>query len=176
MKANRVATVGAIRLPLRRRYPAIASDTLLVTPGPHGPKRKYGVTCHSVHAPFSGSDRPGRGSGVRSLVGKSSRSGKASEYEGQRSYQQDAEAHHCKAHGIKGGGSEHRDRSTLPGAHQKRQIHERQRPKICARAGSAARLNAGSHPIGGRDRVDTDGDEILGVCLIASDKRSPLLV
>ena len=67
---------------------------------------------------FSGNDRPGRGSGVRSLVGKSSRSGKALEYEGQRSYQQDAEAHHCKAHGIKGGGSEHRDRSTLPGAHQ----------------------------------------------------------
>jgi hypothetical protein len=27
--------------------------------------------------------------------------------------------------------------------------HEMQRPKICARAGSAARLNAGSHPTGG---------------------------
>ena len=54
MKANRVATVSAISLPLRRRYPAIASDTLLVTPAPHGPKRKYGVTCHSVPLHFRG--------------------------------------------------------------------------------------------------------------------------
>ncbi len=50
-----------------------------------------------------------------------------------------------------------------------------QRPKICARSGSAVRLNAGSHPIGGRDKVVTDGDEIAGVRLSATGKRSPLL-
>jgi hypothetical protein len=31
----------------------------------------------------------------------------ASEHEGQRGYQQDAEAHYCKADRVKGGGSQH---------------------------------------------------------------------
>ena len=55
-------------------------------------------------------------------------------------------------------------------------IHEMQRPNMCARAGSALRLNAGSHPIGGRGKVDTAGDEVVEVRLNASGKRSPLLV
>jgi hypothetical protein len=53
--------------------------------------------------------------------------------------------------------------------------HEMQRPKICARAGSAARLNAGSHPIGGRRIVVMNGDEMVDV-LGAGAKRSPILV
>src|SRR5271169_2963563 len=51
-----------------------------------------------------------------------------------------------------------------------------QRPKICARAGSAARLNAGSHPNGARGIVDTIGDEMVEVSLSASGNRSPLWV
>ena len=54
--------------------------------------------------------------------------------------------------------------------------HEIQRPKICARFGSAARLKAGSQPIGGRDSVVTTGDETVGVSLTASGSRSPLWV
>jgi hypothetical protein len=53
--------------------------------------------------------------------------------------------------------------------------HEMQRPKICARAGSAERLNAGSYPIGGRRIVVMNGDEVVDV-LGAGAKRSPLLV
>jgi hypothetical protein len=51
-----------------------------------------------------------------------------------------------------------------------------QRPKTCACAGSAVRLNAGSHPIGGRGKVNTSDDEVLGVSLRANGNRSPLLV
>jgi len=54
--------------------------------------------------------------------------------------------------------------------------HEIQRPKICTRFGSAARLKAGSHPIGGRDSVVTTGDETIEVCLSACGSRSPLWV
>src|SRR3974390_881843 len=54
--------------------------------------------------------------------------------------------------------------------------HEIQRPKICERFGSAARLKAGSHPIGGRDSVVTTGDETVEVCLGAWSKRLPLWV
>jgi hypothetical protein len=52
--------------------------------------------------------------------------------------------------------------------------HEIQRPKICERFGSAARLKAGSHPISGRDSVVTTGDGTVEVCLGTSCKRSPL--
>ena len=52
--------------------------------------------------------------------------------------------------------------------------YEIQRPKICERLGSAARLKADSHPIGGRDSVVTTGDERATVWLGASGKRSPL--
>jgi hypothetical protein len=51
-----------------------------------------------------------------------------------------------------------------------------QRPKICARAGSATRLNAGSHPTGGRDLTATAGGETLEVLFSASGSRSPLFV
>ena len=56
------------------------------------------------------------------------------------------------------------------------QTHEIQRPKICARAGSATRLNAGSHPTGGRDLTATAGDETLEVRFSVSGSRSPLFV
>ena len=49
--------------------------------------------------------------------------------------------------------------------------HEMQRPKICARAGSATRLNAGSHPTGRRALTAT-GNETAEVRL--SCNRSPL--
>src|ERR1700731_4923687 len=48
-------------------------------------------------------------------------------------------------------------------------------PAHCERFGTAARLKAGSHPIGGRDSVVTTGDETVEVCLGASGKRLPLL-
>src|ERR1700719_3462341 len=59
-----------------------------------------------------------------------------------------------------------------------------ERPKLrrcsaqrCAkRFGSAARLNADSHPIGGRDSVVTTGDEAFEACLGTSGRRSPLWV
>jgi Phosphate transporter family len=54
--------------------------------------------------------------------------------------------------------------------------HETQRPKICARAGSATRLKVDSHPIGGRDSVVTANDETGAVDLDISDKRSLLWV
>ena len=54
------------------------------------------------------------------------------------------------------------------------QTYEIQRPKICERLGSAARLEADLHPIGGRESVVTTGDERVDVCLGASGKRSPL--
>ena len=54
------------------------------------------------------------------------------------------------------------------------ETHEIQRPKIWERFGSAARLKAGSHPIGGRDSVVTTDDETVEVCLGASGKRLPL--
>jgi hypothetical protein len=56
------------------------------------------------------------------------------------------------------------------------QTHEIQRPKMCERFGSAARLKADSHPIGGRDSVVTTGDEAFEMCLGTRDKRSPLWV
>ena len=52
--------------------------------------------------------------------------------------------------------------------------YEIQRPKICERLGSTARLKADSHPIGGRDSVVTTDDERVEVCPGASGKRSPL--
>ena len=55
------------------------------------------------------------------------------------------------------------------------QTHEIQRPKIWERFGSAARLKAGSHPIGGRDSVVTTG-EAFEVRSDTSGRRSPLLV
>src|SRR6476660_2672587 len=51
-----------------------------------------------------------------------------------------------------------------------------QRPKMCERFGSAARLKADSHPIGGRDSVVTTGDEALEARLGTSGRRSPLWV
>jgi hypothetical protein len=56
------------------------------------------------------------------------------------------------------------------------QTHEIQRPKMCERFGSATRLKAGSHPIGGRESVVTTGDGTVGVCFEASGSRSPLWV
>jgi len=54
------------------------------------------------------------------------------------------------------------------------QTHEIQRPKICARAGSATRLNAGSHPTGGRALTAMAGNETVEVRF--SSNRSPLFV
>src|ERR1700722_19769194 len=51
-----------------------------------------------------------------------------------------------------------------------------QRPKICERFGSAARLKTDARPIGGRDRVVTTGDDVFEVCLDTSGRRSPLCV
>src|SRR4249919_2713873 len=51
-----------------------------------------------------------------------------------------------------------------------------QRPKMCARAGSATRLNAASHPTGGCDLTATAGDETLEVRFSVSGNRSPLFV
>ena len=45
---------------------------------------------------------------------------------------------------------------------------------MCERFGSAARLKAVSHPIGGRDSVVTTGDEAFEACLGTSGRRSPL--
>ena len=56
------------------------------------------------------------------------------------------------------------------------QTHEMQRPKICARAGSATRLNAGSHPTGGCNLNATAGDETVEVRFSVSGSRSPLFV
>jgi hypothetical protein len=56
------------------------------------------------------------------------------------------------------------------------QTYEIQRPKMCERFGSATRLKAGSHPIGGRESVVTTGDGTVGVCFEASGSRSPLWV
>ena len=56
------------------------------------------------------------------------------------------------------------------------QTQEIQRPKMCERFGSATRLKAGSHPIGGRESVVTTGDETVEVCFEASGSRSPLWV
>jgi hypothetical protein len=53
------------------------------------------------------------------------------------------------------------------------QTYEMQRPKICARAGSATRLNAGSHPTGGCALTAT-GNETAEVRF--SGNRSPLAV
>jgi hypothetical protein len=47
---------------------------------------------------------------------------------------------------------------------------------MCARAGSALRLDVGSYPIGGHRKVDTAGDEVVEVRLSVSGKRSPLSV
>ena len=47
---------------------------------------------------------------------------------------------------------------------------------MCARAGSATRLNAGSHPTGGCDLTATAGDETLEVRFSVSGNRSPLFV
>jgi hypothetical protein len=54
------------------------------------------------------------------------------------------------------------------------QTHEMQRPKICARAGSATRLNTGSHPSGGCGLAPTAGNETVE--LRFSGNRSPLFV
>jgi hypothetical protein len=51
-----------------------------------------------------------------------------------------------------------------------------QRPKMCARSGSAVRLNADSHPTGGFASVVTAGDDAFEVGLGKSDNRSPLWV
>ena len=56
------------------------------------------------------------------------------------------------------------------------QTYEIQRPKICERLGSAARLKADLHPIGGRDSVVTTDDEVFEICLDTNGKRSPLWV
>ena len=66
-------------------------------------------------------------------------------------------------------------RSTLV-ADRASRAHEMQRPKMCARFGSAARLKAGSQPIGGRESVVTIGDETVGAGLEATGSRSPLRV
>jgi hypothetical protein len=58
----------------------------------------------------------------------------------------------------------------------RRGTQEIQRPKMCERFGSAARLKADSHPIGGRDSVVTTGDEAFEVCLGTNGRRSPLCV
>ena len=47
---------------------------------------------------------------------------------------------------------------------------------MCERFGSAARLKANLHPIGGRDNVVTTGDEAFEACLGISGRRSPLWV
>jgi hypothetical protein len=52
--------------------------------------------------------------------------------------------------------------------------HEMQRPKIFARAGSATRLKAGSHPTGGGALTATAGNETVEVRF--SGNRSPLFV
>jgi hypothetical protein len=51
-----------------------------------------------------------------------------------------------------------------------------QRPKICARAGSATRLNAGSHPTGGCDLTATAGDETLEVADLNGDASDRLAI
>jgi hypothetical protein len=56
------------------------------------------------------------------------------------------------------------------------QTHEIQRPKIYERFGSATRLKAGSHPIGGGESVVTTGDGTVGIFFGASGNRSPLWV
>ena len=56
------------------------------------------------------------------------------------------------------------------------QAHEMQRPKMCERFGSAARLKAGSHPIGGRESVVTIGDKTVEAGFEATGSRSPLRV
>ena len=56
------------------------------------------------------------------------------------------------------------------------QTHEIQRPKIYERFGSATRLKAGSHPIGGRESVVTTGDGTVGIFFEARGNRSPLWV
>jgi hypothetical protein len=55
---------------------------------------------------------------------------------------------------------------------------EAKKPKTLgdARAGSATRLNAGSHPTGGCDLTATAGDETLEVRFSVSGRRSPLFV
>ena len=56
------------------------------------------------------------------------------------------------------------------------QTYEIQRPNVCERFGSATRLKAGSHPIGGRESVITTGDETVEIFFGASGNRSPLWV
>ena len=74
------------------------------------------------------------------------------------------------------GGSIINREQTVLFAVTRKQTHEIQRPKICARVGSATRLNAGSHPTGGRDLTATAGDETLEVRFSVSGSRSPLFV
>jgi hypothetical protein len=66
-------------------------------------------------------------------------------------------------------------RPTLVAGHAS-QTHEIQRPKIYERFGSATRLKAGSHPIGGRESVVTTGDGTVGIFFGAGGNRSPLWV
>jgi hypothetical protein len=70
----------------------------------------------------------------------------------------------------------HAGRASVHARHVLLLIHERQRPKTWARAGSAARLNAGSHPIGGRCMLVTSGDGVAEVNLGDGGSRSPLMV
>jgi hypothetical protein len=56
------------------------------------------------------------------------------------------------------------------------QTHEIQRQKIYERFGSATRLKAGSHPIGGNESVVTTGGGTVGIFFGASGNRSPLWV
>jgi hypothetical protein len=58
-----------------------------------------------------------------------------------------------------------------------KQIHEIQRPNMCERFGSAARLKAGSQPIGARESVVTTDDGTVCVFGFATScNRSPLWV
>jgi hypothetical protein len=90
---------------------------------------------------------------------------------------QDAKSKHRHCGRIIRGQHEHGHTFVLSGAGLSRfPNQETHRPKMCDRLGSATRLKADSHPIGGRDRVVTTGDDAFEACLGASGKRSPLWV
>lgn len=82
----------------------------------------------------------------------------------------------CRDQSIRDQARGSRNRAQSRRRPQTLQTHEMQRPKMCARAGSATRLNAGSHPTGGCDLTATAGDETLEVRFSVSGNRSPLFV
>src|SRR6516225_11402712 len=114
------------------------------------------------------------------LVSSVAKVASRSKSEGQSPGSQDAKSQHRYSGRIVRGQHEHQRIPLRCPARGCRgcssQTQEIQRPKICARFGSATRLKAGSHAIGGRDSVVTTGDETVEVCLGPTGKRSPLWV